>query len=79
MKTVTDSSLAGALNRAISRVQRSKEILSTEVDAGMIVNRGKPGHRVGLQVFVRVCRYSDEMLKAEPMTGGLLERRVTEF
>lgn len=33
------------------------------------------GHRVGLQVFVRVCRYSEDLARDEPETGGLLVNR----
>jgi hypothetical protein len=49
-------------------------MVSTEVDAGFRIPLGqKKGHRKGLQFFVRVCRYSDELLAELPETGGLLE------
>lgn len=70
-----DASLRGALHTAVCRVQRSKTCLSSEHSAGMLSLRGPEGKRVGLQVFVRVARYSDELPAADPVTGGLLENQ----
>ncbi len=48
-------------------------ILATEKSAGFAFPPGqKRGHREGLQVFVKVVRYSDDLRRAKPLTGGLL-------
>ncbi len=74
---VTESQLMHAKDMALRRIQRSKAIVATEVDAGTIITSGKPGHRVGYQVFVKVARYSDELLASDPDSGGLLEEART--
>lgn len=34
-----------------------------------------PDGKVRLQVFVEVCAYSEDLLKKQPLTGGLLKLR----
>ena len=62
-----------AYNRAVKRMQKDEMLAATEVDAGFIFPPGqKRGERVGLQVFVKVRRFSERRLRAAPETGGLL-------
>jgi hypothetical protein len=73
MKTATGSALLRAYSKAVKNLQRDEEMLASATSAGFIIPNGqKRGHRAGFQVFVKVCRYGEELLKRKPITGGLL-------
>ena len=62
-----------AYSKATKRLLADKELTATSESAGFIIRDGqKRGERTGIQVFVKVCRYSDRLLREQPMTGGLL-------
>jgi hypothetical protein len=74
VKTATGTSILRAFERASQRM-KDQQLTATEESAGFAV-KGKPGHQTGYQVFVKCCRYSEELLRKEPDTGGLLVERV---
>lgn len=62
-----------AYDRAVARIMSDDDMTACDVSAGFVIPNGqKRGHETGLQVFVSVCRYSDDLRKADPETGGLL-------
>ncbi len=70
---VTEDSILAALKKAGAKMRKDPAITSTEQTAGFILPDGQtPGQCEGVQVFVKVYRYSQPLLKAEPLTGGLL-------
>ena len=74
MKTATGNNLLRSYSKAVKKLQSDKRMTSSAVSAGFIIPDGQPrGKKTGFQVFVKVARYSDELLKKKPMTGGLLE------
>jgi hypothetical protein len=69
MKTLE---LDKALNRALKNVKKDLSATSSSSSAGFLFSDGqKRGHRKGYQVFVTVSKYSDELRKNEPLSGGL--------
>jgi hypothetical protein len=73
MKQATGNALLRAYSKAAKNLKRDATITSTETSAGFIIPIDqKRGHRTGYQVFVKMCRYSEELLKRKPITGGLL-------
>lgn len=69
----TGDAVIRAYNRASLNMSADDGLLSTSVSAGYIVGpRDSDGDRTGYQVFVKVCRYSEALLKSQPETGGLL-------
>ena len=61
-----------AYARATKRMDGAPYLSATQTSAGFVFPQGqKRGHRKGYQVFVKVCRYSDELLASKPDTGGL--------
>ena len=53
---------------------KDTKVVASETSAGFILYPGgKRGKREGLQVYVRVAKYSEALLKQKPETGGLLE------
>lgn len=62
-----------ACNLAAEAIQKDSCMLSSARSAGFIIPRGqKRGKRRGYQVFVRVVRFDEALLKSKPSTGGLL-------
>lgn len=71
---LTNKSLERALNRARKHLLSGPSVTTASSDAGIVVGLEKPrGQREGYQVFVKVCRFSEKLLKDYPMTGGLTE------
>lgn len=65
--------LRAAWNHATKRLTEDTAITAAESDAGFVIPINQPrGPKLGYQVFVRVCRYSEALLQQEPVTGGLL-------
>ena len=61
-----------AAQRALGRIKSDPKMTSSASSAGFIIPAGqKAGRLKGYQVFVKVCRYSDEKLKEDKMSGGL--------
>ena len=59
--------MAEALDRASKRLRADPHMTAAEHSAGML------GYGPDqMQVFVRVCRFSQKLLDDDPMTGGLL-------
>ena len=72
MKTATGNNVHRAYSLAVRDLLKDKRLVATSKSAGFIIPDGqKRGHRTGIQVFVKVCRYSDELLAAQPLSGGL--------
>ncbi len=64
--------LLRAYQKAARRLKRDSDMTAATVSAGMLIPKGqKRGKRKGYQIFVKVCRYSDELLKRKLETGGL--------
>lgn len=72
--------LERALKRGLKALRQDKGMSATERDAGFLDITGKkkgnkndPPLRVDkVQVFVKICRYSDALLEHRPDTCGLL-------
>lgn len=74
MKEVTTESLIKAYNSAIRGMDRDAGMTAKSVSAGFAIPAGqKRGKRRGYQVFVKVARFDEELLKSDPVTGGLIE------
>lgn len=74
MKTATGNSVIKAYSRAVKNAEKDG-LTSSATCAGFIIPNGqKRGQKSGYQVFVKVIRYSDALLKKKPMTGGLHAR-----
>lgn len=79
MKQATGNSLLRAWDQAVKKIDDDKDVMSIEVDAGFIIPAGqKKGDSIGVQVFVKVVRYSDRLLKMKPESGGLWTYQVKE-
>lgn len=63
-----------AYSKSVKRMLSDKLLTAASTSAGFIIPDGyRPRSKQhGFQVFVRVCRYSEELLKEQPSTGGLL-------
>lgn len=73
MKTATGNALLRAYSKAVRNLQRDEAMTASATSAGFIIPNGqKRGQRTGFQVFVKVCRYSEELLKRKNSTGGLV-------
>ena len=66
------SDLESAFQSACLAMRRKDRPVASMHNAGMVTLRD-----VGpCEVFVKVCRFDPELLKAEPETGGLLCERT---
>ena len=75
MITATGDRVLRAYNKAAKIATRCEDKILTKVtvSAGFIIPAGQPrGPKEGWQVFVTLHRYSDQKLKDEPLSGGLL-------
>lgn len=73
MRTATKESVSRAFAKSLKRILKEDNLIATSADAGFVIPKGqKRGQRNGYQVFVKVARYSDQLLKSKPLTGGLL-------
>lgn len=73
MKTATGNAVLRAYDKSVARLERDPKMTAAMTNAGFIIPNGqKRGDRTGYQVFVKIYRYSDELLKKKPLTGGLL-------
>lgn len=68
MKTATGNSVLRAYSKAVKRLE-TRDIVSASVSAGFII---PDGATLGIQVFVKVCKFDELLLKKKPLTGGLL-------
>lgn len=67
----TGNRVLQAYNQAVRHIDSDDQLTATESSAGFIIPCGEvPKY----QVFVRVVRFSDELLRKHPHTGGLLDR-----
>lgn len=77
MKTSTHTSahnLTHAYRKSAHALTRDPKMTASMTSAGFTIPNGqKRGKKTGFQVFVKVARYSDELLKEKPLSGGLLE------
>lgn len=72
MKTATGNALLRAYSKAAKNLTSDEAMSASAVSAGFIIPNGqKRGKRKGFQVFVKVCRYNEELLEKKPMSGGL--------
>lgn len=69
MKTATGNSVLRAYSKAVKRLERPG-IVSAETSAGFVIPEGAT---IGIQVFVKVCKFDELLLRKKPLTGGLLE------
>ena len=73
-----EKKLVRALNRGIKTLSQDWEVTAVEREVGFMIVPHKqkkgcpPPHVDKVQVFVKVYRYSDSLLKSRPETGGLL-------
>ncbi len=73
-KHIEVDSLVRAYSKAAKKLRSDQAMTASAVSAGFIFPLGqKRGKRKGYQVFVKVSRYDDEVRKANPLSGGLLE------
>jgi hypothetical protein len=68
------AALAGAMDGGFMYLAQHPEATFAQAPATQLLhNDGTlPGNRTGAVVFVKVCRFSEKLLKDEPATGGLL-------
>jgi hypothetical protein len=69
--TVTPLDMGKAALRAIRTIKHNRRMTACEQSAGFFLAAGSND---GLQVFVKVSRFSRKLLKDWPESGGLLER-----
>lgn len=70
----TGTQVLRAYSKAVKKMEGEMTMSATEVSAGFIEVPNPPRKR-GMkkyQVFVKVCRYSEDLFKRRPQTGGLL-------
>ena len=73
MKTANGDNVLKAYAKAVKNIESDTMAAACSVTAGMLIPPGqKRGKRVGYQVFVKVSRYSDELLAKDPTSGGLM-------
>lgn len=75
MLTATGDRVLRAYNRAAKSATHPDNGAVTRISmsAGFIIPAGQPkGPKEGWQVFVTLHRYSDQKLKDDPLSGGLL-------
>lgn len=65
----TGDRVLAAYRKAAKRITEDDQLTATEQSAGFIIPEGSED---GVQVFVRIARFSHGLLKAHPHTGGLL-------
>jgi hypothetical protein len=71
MQVATGSAVINAMEDAVKILRNAKDgQVAHATSAGFIVESG--GERK-FQVFVEVCEYSDDLLKSEPDSGGLMK------
>lgn len=74
-RVATGDSLLRAYGKAAKRFAEDPALCSTTIAAGFIIvpkdKRGEPAK--GFQIFVKMCRYDESLLRRDSMTGGLLE------
>jgi hypothetical protein len=81
-KEATDRSVVRAYRDAVAKMRKDPELSAVMLDAGFIlpprshIGRGVP--RAGLQVFVKVRRFDEPLLKEQPETGGLVCEKKQE-
>lgn len=76
LREVTGTGILRAASLALRNIEKDDHMTATEMDAGFILpDQQKAGRRLGYQVFVKVARFSEELLDADPVSGGLLANR----
>lgn len=71
--TATGNAVLRAYSRAVKTLQDNEYLVSASRTAGFVIPNGqKKGQREGYQVFVQVCKFSEKLLKTQPLSGGLL-------
>lgn len=71
---ITVQALFDAYEEGLHRVQNDLSLSAATTSVGTILEPGKKGDQHGVQVFVKVIRYSDAWLKRAPHNGGLSVR-----
>lgn len=72
-KIATGNALLRAYSAAAERVARDRRLKTASTSAGFIIPDGQPcGPKSGFQVFVKIIRYDERLLKKKPLSGGLL-------
>jgi hypothetical protein len=64
-----------SLRLAYSLAKKSlakNSLIASSCSAGTVLPAGERGTREGFQVFVKVAKFSEKLLKEQPLTGGLL-------
>lgn len=73
MNNASSSSVSLAFDKCIENLEGDPAMVATTVSAGFVIpGKQKKGEQCGWQVFVKMVPYSDEMLRIEPLSGGLL-------
>ena len=71
MNTATCESVLKAWAKATKKLTKDKKMLACCASAGLLRHPAK--RSTGFQVFVKVSRYDEALLRDQPLTGGLLE------
>ena len=70
---VTGTQVLRAYTRAVKVLELDEAMTASEQSAGFILPPvQRRGCKKGYQVFVKVYRYSDELLARDELSGGLL-------
>lgn len=68
---VTSKSIAKGMRKALLALSKDKTLLAHQTSIGFIMDKEKKGS--GLQVFVKLSKYDEALLKKDHISGGLLE------
>lgn len=76
LRGATGDTLLRAWSESCRRISEDDSMTVAATDAGFVIPTGqKTGEREGFQVFVEMRRFSEKLLREEPISGGLLKRR----
>jgi hypothetical protein len=75
LREATGETLRRAWSEVARRITKDDSTVAAS-DAGFVIPPGqKVGEREGFQVFVEMRRFSEKLLREEPISGGLLKWR----
>ncbi len=73
MKKASGKTVCDALERALKGFKGDPNVIAVARDAGFLIPKGQPrGKRQGYQIFIKVIRFDEALLKKDKLTGGLL-------
>lgn len=75
---VTSKSIAKGMRKALLELSKDKTLLAHQTSVGFIMETYKGPPRAGfvprgVQVFIKVSKYDEALLKRDHISGGLLE------